>query len=857
MKGIKNFTFKKAVAFMAAAAACLQLAACGGGGGGNTTAQKEFVYVPEYQQISGKIDGVENLTVIGDTIYYTGGEYEEASQIYTTYLCSLKAGEKEPVKVPLDFGTDSTISRMSADMDGNFQVVVFTYLYEDKEQAGEAAEDGNETEEEEAGQKSETPEKDAGVEKEEGNAKAEGENPEAPEEDTDTTAEGEDAAAEGETEEESGEAVSVRRTGGGSVVVSESAASSTAVIYGNDSEYREPVSQKTEIYKISPDGTVISTIDISGVIGEDAYVQYLETDKDGNIYIGYDQAVYVLDQAGKELFKLELDSWLNNMFSTKDGTVMVCYYGQERMEARPIDLTKKSVGEADKNLMVSDYGNYVFSKGSDTDVLFSVENSLYSYNFGDEAPLEILNWIDSDINTDDLRAFATLPDGRIVAVTSYWEGEKNTIEFIYLTKKKGSEVPEKKILTFGTMFLSYDMRKQIIDFNKTNQEYRIEVKQYVQNYSTEDYGTGLTQMNTDIVSGNGPDIIDLSGSSITQYGGMGVLEDLYPYIDKDEELNREDYLPNILKAFEVDGKLCAISPKFFINTIIAKVSDVGERKSITLDELMKIVDELPEGADLYQYSTKDTILMYNIMMNLDEYIDWTTGECKFNTGEFEKALEFSNKFESEFNYSDDQPGTATRLHDGSLIMLNASISSVQDYQMYEGMFGEPITFAGFPTNKEVGSFVSTSGNFVGMSSKSKYKEGAWQFIRMSLTKEAQEDTGKAGSWGLPIMKSALEAEFKEDMTEEYYEDGDGNKVKQSKTSWGYDDFKMEIYAATEEQVAAVRELIESVDTLYQYNEQINNIITEETAAFFEGQKKAKEVVDIVQNRVQIYVNENR
>ena len=56
---------------------------------------------------------------------------------------------------------------------------------------------------------------------------------------------------------------------------------------------------------------------------------------------------------------------------------------------------------------------------------------------------------------------------------------------------------------------------------------------------------------------------------------------------------------------------------------------------------------------------------------------------------------------------------------------------------------------------------------------------------------------------------------------------------------------------------AIRNLIENTDTLYQYDQKMMEIITEEANAFFEGQKSAKEVADIIQNRIQVYVNENR
>ena len=96
------------------------------------------------------------------------------------------------------------------------------------------------------------------------------------------------------------------------------------------------------------------------------------------------------------------------------------------------------------------------------------------------------------------------------------------------------------------------------------------------------------------------------------------------------------------------------------------------------------------------------------------------------------------------------------------------------------------------------------------------------------------------------------------MTPEYYTDENGNQVEQMKTSWGYDDFNIDIYAATGEEVDRVRSLSSSADRLAgSVNEQLAAIITEETEAFFKGQKSAEDTAGIIQNRIQIYVNENR
>ncbi len=62
---------------------------------------------------------------------------------------------------------------------------------------------------------------------------------------------------------------------------------------------------------------------------------------------------------------------------------------------------------------------------------------------------------------------------------------------------------------------------------------------------------------------------------------------------------------------------------------------------------------------------------------------------------------------------------------------------------------------------------------------------------------------------------------------------------------------------TREEVDGLVEYVKSVNQLYSYNEALINIVMEEAAPYFAGQKKAKEVAGIIQSRVQIYVNENR
>lgn len=830
---MKRWNLKKLTGAMAVLMAGVLAVGCGKQEGA-TTAQKEFVYVPEYEKLELE-DGVDNVVVAEDMIYFTTGHWDDGTETYQRYLGKLKIGETTPEMVLIDMDSNSNMMSAGINEDGNFGTIVMTYLYDEEEAA-----------------------KSAGEEERQGEEVADKGKEDAEEEITAEETEDDEEEKEADGTAEDGGDESAVITGNG-VSASFEVGTVVSLMSGNEREYQEPIGQKTELWNIGTDGKVLEKIDLSQALEDkqDFYIRCFTTDKDGNVYIGYDQEIMVLDSEGKKLCNITAGNWINTMFTAKDGQVLAAYYGENGMEVSTVDLEGKKMGDSIEAFMDSSYGSYTFAKGTDTDILFSSDHGMGSYNFGDDAPQEILNWIDCDIDRSDIKGFAALDDGRILVITSSWNGETqaNQVELAYLTRKKGSEVPEKKILTYGTMSLDYYVRKQIIEFNRMNQEYRIEVKEYFSDYSPEGYGSGLQQMNTDIISGKCPDIIDLSSGNAQSYVSKGVVEDLYPYMEADAEINREDYLENVLKAYEKNGKLYAMPVRFYIGTVLAKVSDVGDAKAISMDKVMELAKSLPKDAELYDYASKESILNSILRMNLNSYVNWDTGECKFNSGEFIKALEFSNTFPKEFNYDEERPSMPARIREGKLIMADTSISSMQEYQMYKAMFGEPITFIGYPTSRASGSYLVSGGSLLAMSSKSPYKDGAWQFIRIGITKEVQENSNYG--YGFPVMKSALDKQFAEDMEEEYYEGEDGKKEKQPKTTWGYEDFSIEIYAATQEEVSVIRELIDSADSSYQYDEQIYSIIREEAAALFEGQKTAKDVADIIQSRIQVYVNENR
>ena len=139
-----------------------------------------------------------------------------------------------------------------------------------------------------------------------------------------------------------------------------------------------------------------------------------------------------------------------------------------------------------------------------------------------------------------------------------------------------------------------------------------------------------------------------------------------------------------------------------------------------------------------------------------------------------------------------------------------------------------------------------------MSSKSKNKDGVWQFMRYFLTDEFQGAT----QYEWPISMKHVDALAEKAKKRPSYEDENGNIVEYDEVFY-LNGEELPISPMTQAEVDEVIAFIKSVDQLNSNHQDLLNIILEEAAPYFAGQKNVKEVVDIIQNRVQIYVNENR
>lgn len=641
----------------------------------------------------------------------------------------------------------------------------------------------------------------------------------------------------------------------------------------NQWDFYKDEAVESYIRKLSPEGEELASVDLSQYYvkpeGQEDYrgrfyVNDMQADKAGNLYVSDGQTIYVLDANATFLFKLSSDEWFSNFIGIKSGEMGIAQgamkpdgtYGNV---LKTIDLTTKGWGEKEYNVPNNIWQT---SAGGDKyDFCYTDSSSLFGYNLETGTTEKVLSWLNSDVNGDSILFSTIQPDGNVFAISREWgRGDSSEVfEVIELVRTPRSEVPQKHILTLATIWTDYNLKKQILKFNKTNPDYRIEVFDYSEFNSDGDYNAGTTKLNTEIISGKIPDMISLNNLPYRQYAAKGLLEDLYPFLDADTQLGgREALVPGILKALETEGKLYQIATGFSAISIVGKPSVVGTEMGWTMSELRQIVEDHPEAdVPFGMHMNRANLMQMFTMLSIDKYIDWQKGTCSFNSEDFKQLLSFVKTF-PETDESMQEDGNwidpSALIQEGRQLFEMFDVSDFDNYQYYKATFGGEIAFKGMPAEDgDAGSVASLMGSLA-MTSSCSDKEGAWQFMRMLLDEEFQTNE----IWNLPINQKAFDKKLAEAMKQEYYTDENGNKVPQSKGGMSMGDGEMvELYALTQEEADQIMAVINSITRTFSYDESILNIINEEAEFFFKGEKTVDQTADIIQSRMTIFINEQR
>lgn len=653
------------------------------------------------------------------------------------------------------------------------------------------------------------------------------------------------------------------------------------------------VSDNSNVYylvKVDAEGNIVSETYISADL--------MVTDESGNSYqstpnnlvfsggkllfcVETTIKVFNTDTVTKEAEYKITDQYIDNLYVGASGTVYYAIWGENGQELYKFD---PNTGKGDKTEFtgIEQLYNYQFAPGSNGyEFTLTSEDGIYGYNPGDNAPTELCSYTNSDLDMTSGNASSPifLDDGRILLCFYDYESSQNDV--LVLSKVDPSMVKEKYIITVGGRYIDYQIKRALLKFNRTSDEYKVVFKDYSK-YDNEsnNYNGAYEALDKDILSKNdAPDIIFVEsyGMDYKSYISKGVFANLEKFMEADESFNKDDYLANVFEASKINGHLYTIVPTVSFMTLAGKKSIFGDRTHWTMKEFLEMHRSLGEGEQMLSEPTRDSYGSIMLMIAENEFID-ENGNCSFDNDNFKDILAYIKDLPADYqayqdkwqdnNYWNEQQLSYSK---GTTKLYTAYISNFDMIPELENYMGEEVALIGFPTASEDASGVIIQPNAeLAVNANSKVTAGCWEVLKYLLSDEYQNQfsgdrSGNSGSYGgdsytFPIKKSIVEKKMKNDLLPRYYteydENGNETQVEQPRYTW-IGDTKVEKRKSTEEDVARLYEMVNSANFFARENKDVNEIILNEAAPYFDNQKSVDEVVGIINSRVRLYVSQQR
>ncbi|MBD5478977.1 MAG: extracellular solute-binding protein [Lachnospiraceae bacterium] len=408
---------------------------------------------------------------------------------------------------------------------------------------------------------------------------------------------------------------------------------------------------------------------------------------------------------------------------------------------------------------------------------------------------------------------------------------------------------DKITLTLGTYETSWELTNAVEAYNARNGQYCVEIVDYGQKY--QDYDVAKERLKLDLATSEGTDIIWVGSLVADELGYAGVLADLNAYLTPE---NREKYLTNILEYAQTGDALYEIAATFELAFIAGDSGKLGTETGWTIEEMLETFRANNKDANALGgvgvYTAQELVLHA-----IEDFVDWDSGRADFCNQEFYDILEFCRD-ESGWVMATQESVTS-----GTHLAVRSGISCLTDIQYTNWLLGDDWVVKGWPCNQGTGVKVSFYNAFA-ICSYSQCPEGAWDFLEYYITLDWLEEYAAlhpdlpprtyARIHGLPLNRLTFEEMLEWSTVQQYYETGEPVPFYFGEGS------VPNFYANSEEDVERIREIVALADGRGLSNQSfVFQIIGEEISGYQTGGLSAEQTAEKIQNRVQLYLDEQK
>lgn len=627
------------------------------------------------------------------------------------------------------------------------------------------------------------------------------------------------------------------------------------------------------LYQFDPEGNNLFFRDVSEQLGSGTSVEGMAVDGQGRIYVfNPEEGILLYDREGSYVGAISYGSSENvhikGAVEGNDGKFYVCIGKGE--DAGRCALAEVDFEGQQLTASIQDFpavNKICRDSTGQYDLLLCDDSAAYGYHLAEQKAEKLFLWEDSDINGYFVQYLNIMEDGRYFCAVEDWTYDDRSI--VLLTRTSAEEAPQRIHLVLAAVgdgsarFNSLwgdgrDLAGKAARFNRNNYQYHVTVKNYA----------SLTDLYTAILTKEDIDLIDLSGINVKSLARQGVFEDLAPYLEQSGSFGPSDFLEGILDVYSFGGALVGIPENFTLRTVVGNRPQIGNESRLTLDGLSAAAGRNP-GACPLDGVTREEMMQYFMMFNEEDFIDWETGECRFDSEQFRELLELCSRLpgsdadhdQGGYGHGLEKVPLSEKVRNGQVLFAIADIHSLKSFRSYVKVFGEDTECIGFPAADGRGGTVLFPGDAFGIAAVSKNKEGAWVFIENILGQmdpEGMEVSDIGYEYTIPD-RFPVRKEIMDAIIEYQIEDDRWQIEKGRLPSVAYENgWKLTDQTVTADEINVVLDLIKTAKPfIAAENDRMIQIINEEAEDYYSGQKNIEDVTGMIQNRVQVYVDENR
>ena len=592
------------------------------------------------------------------------------------------------------------------------------------------------------------------------------------------------------------------------------------------------------------DGKLLEKVDLSAglaSLGCNESPAFFYVDGEGYIYVQTQDteqrgAMYVMDSAGNGVLSYLCDMPYKDIFfkpvrdnhgrlfvplyEFSDKATILLWMGSNHQWKELARLEGKTISTwfgMDENLIFYQNGNYL--------VRWDVNNGNAE---------EILNLPTSGFHNDGQTLLAWNEEGQL-----YLRSRSNVKDWV--VRLTPEPLPYVEPLVFGLakeMGTTAIVESSVVTYSR---EQGIPIE--IQDVNDMD---ASNHMQMEMVNGKGPDIMYVSYEDMVNLQRGDALLDLSDILPASVT---DTFLPQVIELGTLEDGLYGIPVSLKLNTVFAD-KEIWSENGWTMDEVLELTDNNSGLECIFternQYiSPLDFLFAYDIMQGKSKYIDWDKKKSCFEENGFmgilEKlqAYETSGYFESNSGYDDG----IDRMAEHTAIGYYIGECTPFNFHFLMLSFEEKCYPVGLPAEDRQGHYLEPGKLLVVNANVSEEKKekicGLLQYI---FGEEVQQNIS---SFTLSVIEGLVYDNIQYDEEkDQYFYQRDGylpRYLEPGKNGMVY----MEEYKELVEKAIPLKEDMNLV-----------NILFEELQPFFLGDRSALDVTRKIDNRVQLYLDEN-